>query len=74
MKSIFASKTFWFNVAAAVVGISATVGADQLTQLGINGIAQKWVLVALGGLTTLGNIYLRTITSEGVTTPLTKNG
>lgn len=72
VKSIFSSKTFWFNVAAAAVGISATVGAEQLASLGINGVAQKWALVILGGITTIGNIYLRTVTNTPVITPLTK--
>jgi len=66
VKSILKSKTFWFNLAAAFVGISAKVGADQLTSLGITGVAQKWALVVLGGLTTIGNIYLRTITNTPI--------
>ena len=71
VKSILKSKTFWFNLAAALVGISATIGADQLTGLGITGVAQKWALVVLGGLTTIGNIYLRTITNTPIA-PLIK--
>ena len=73
VKSIFKSKTFWFNLVVAAVGISATIGTDELTNLGITGLAQKWALVGLGGITTIGNIYLRSITSLPVTTIKKKN-
>ena len=73
VKSIFKSKTFWFNLAVAALGISATIGTDELTNLGITGLAQKWALVGLGGITTIGNIYLRSITSLPVTTIKKKN-
>ena len=62
-KKLFQSKTFWFNIACVVIGASATVGADELISLGITGVAQKWALVVLGGVTTIGNIYLRMVTN-----------
>lgn len=72
VKSIFSSKTFIFNVIAGVIGVLTSLGADQLTDLGINGVAQKWVLFAIGLIVMFGNIYLRSITNTPVTTPLTK--
>jgi hypothetical protein len=69
VKSIFKSKTFWFNVAVAVVGIASQVGSEQLSKLGINGIAQNWAMVTLGAFTTIGNIYLRSVTTEAVAMP-----
>ena len=66
VKTIFQSKTFWFNVVCVVVGASATIGANELTELGISGLAQKWALVVLGAISTLGNIYLRAITNTPV--------
>jgi hypothetical protein len=66
VKSIFQSRTFWFNVICVVVGASATIGANELTELGISGLAQKWALVVLGAVSTIGNIYLRAITSQPV--------
>lgn len=71
-KSIFQSKTFWFNLVGGLVGISTMVTGDQLTELGINGVAQKWTMVGIGAVVTFGNIYLRSITNAPVTTLLTK--
>lgn len=72
MKSIFQSRTFWFNIISGIVLALSQVGAPQLTDLGLNGVAQHWVLVGIGAITLIGNIYLRSITSTPVSTPLTK--
>jgi len=71
VKSIFQSRTFWFNILTGLLGVTATIGAPQLTQLGLSDHAQNIALVTIGGFNVVGNIILRAITSEAVTTPLT---
>lgn len=71
-KSIFTSKTFWFNLLTGLLGLTATIGAPQLQQLGLSEHAQNICLVVIGAVNVLGNIVLRAITSTAVTTPLTK--
>lgn len=71
-KSIFTSKTFWFNILTGLLGVTATIGAPQLSQLGLSEHTQNVLLVCIGSFNVLGNIILRAITSTPVTTPLTK--
>lgn len=66
MKSIFQSKTFWFNLITGIVGGTTFVTADSLTQLGISGVWQHRILALIGVVGFVGNIYLRTKTSQGV--------
>lgn len=72
-KSIFVSKTFWFNVLTGLLGLTATIGAPQLSQLGLSEHTQNVILVCVGAFNVLGNIILRAITNTPVTTPLTND-
>ena len=67
MKSIFASKTFWFNLVTGLVGATAFITGDSLTPLGISEVWQHRILALVGVVGFIGNIYLRSITSEPVT-------
>lgn len=58
-KSIFSSKTFWFNLIGSAVQVADSVGAWNL-------IPQPWGVAAQG----IVNIILRAITVEPVTAPL----
>ena len=55
-KSLFSSKTFWFNIAAALLQVF-----DQAR--GWDVIPQPWGAV----IQSAANIYLRTITTQPVT-------
>ena len=71
-KSIFQSKTFWVNVATGIIGATTLLTSSELTKLGISEVHQNQILFALGGVSTIANIYLRAISSTAVTTPLSK--
>ena len=66
MKTIFQSKTFWFNVLLGLLGVSTLVGANELTSIGIDGILQNRILAALGVFNILGNIVLRAATNTAI--------
>jgi hypothetical protein len=70
-KSIFQSKTFWFNLLTGLLGATALIGADQLAQIGINGTLQNQILAGIGVVNFIGNLVLRAITNTAVSTPLT---
>jgi hypothetical protein len=55
MKSIFTSRTFWFNVIGGLVAVG-----DQVAGSGLLG---PWALVGANA----ANIFLRTITKDAVT-------
>lgn len=55
VKSIFSSKTFWFNVASAALLVLQEVSASQLLS------PEKQVIATL-----VGNILLRFITNQPV--------
>ena len=74
MKSIFQSKTFWFNLVTGIVGGTTFITADSLTQLGITDVWQHRILALIGVVGFLGNIYLRTVTSEPVSINPPKQG
>jgi hypothetical protein len=72
VKSIFKSKTLWFNVIVAVVGAAAGISAPDIADLGLSAVASAWILKGCGMVAFIGNVYLRSVTSTAVTTPLTK--
>ena len=72
VKSIFQSKTFWFNIIVAVVGAAATVSAPDIADLGLSSVASAWILKGCGVVAFIGNVYLRSITSTAVTSPISK--
>ncbi len=72
VKSIFKSKTLWFNIIVAVVGAAATISAPDIADLGLSAVASAWVLKGCGVVAFIGNVYLRSITSLPVSNPLAK--
>lgn len=54
VKSIFRSKTFWFNVLGAIVSVAAPALGAPVDPM------------VVGGLLSAGNIGLRTVTKEPV--------
>lgn len=70
-KAFWQSKTFWFNALTFIVGgatwLTSTFSPQTLTQLGIPVNYVNEGLKMLGGLITVGNIALRSITSGGLT-------
>jgi hypothetical protein len=65
MKSWIHSKTIWFNVATMSVQL-AGVGLLYLDRLGLDPQQAMSVAIALTGLQTAGNLYLRTVTRTGI--------
>lgn len=66
MKTIFQSKTFWFNVLTGALGATAFIGADELTHLGIDGMLQNRILAAIGVFNFFGNVVLRAATNTAI--------
>lgn len=71
-KSIFQSKTFWFNIIVALVGGAASISAPDIADLGLSAVASAWILKVCGLVAFIGNVYLRSITNTPVSNPLTK--
>ena len=67
MKSIFASKTFWFNVVTALLAVIAVFSPEQLQGLGLGANAVETTLKVLGTISMVGNIVLRFLTDKPVT-------
>lgn len=60
-KTIWQSKTFWFNIVSLILAIAAVVQTNPLFT------DKQTVLEVLGIVTTVGNVILRFITNTGVT-------
>lgn len=65
MKSWLNSKTIWFNLASLVVALSG-VGLMYVGQLELDAAQAMAASMLFTALQTLGNIYLRSITSEPI--------
>jgi hypothetical protein len=73
-KSIFKSKTFWFNLLAALLGALTLVTGPDLANLGLmDAHWQNVVLTWIGVFTFIGNTILRLVTNQPVTLPTRKN-
>ena len=65
MKSWLKSRTVWFNLASLAVALSG-VGLMYVGQLELNARQAMAASMLFTGLQTLGNIYLRSITSTAI--------
>lgn len=65
MKSWLKSKTIWFNLASLVVALSG-VGLMYVGQLDLDASQAMAASMLFTALQTLGNIYLRSITTESI--------
>lgn len=73
-KSILNSKTFWFNLVAGLVAISAYVDPELLTAMGFSADVQPKVLKLVGAAVAAGNVLLRFLTGQPVAMPNVKKG
>lgn len=67
VKSIYLSKTFWFNVLMGVLAVTAELNPELLTILGFPPEKQHSILTIVGAFTAMANIFLRKATSTPVT-------
>lgn len=58
-KSIFISKTFWFNVFSAIAAIATALGLDL-------GLTEEVQMEVVAGITAVGNVVLRFVTKQPV--------
>ena len=58
-KSLFVSKTFWFNVVGLVAAVGSAFGLDL-------GMDEETKAQVVGGIMAVGNIVLRLVTKEPV--------
>jgi len=65
MKSWLKSRTVWFNLASLAVALSG-VGLMYVGQLELDAQQAMAASMLFTGLQTLGNIYLRSITSTAI--------
>ncbi len=66
MKSIFASKTFWFNLIVGLGSVLVYVNPENLTSFGIPPATQAKLLAIAGALTGIINFVLRMYTKTAV--------
>lgn len=76
MKRIWCSKTFWFNAIVFAVGgatyLTGELNPQLLLSLGISAATTTLILKTLGGVVTVGNIFLRYKTNTGIAPPVKK--
>lgn len=72
-KSIYQSKTFWFNLIAGIVALLAAVDANILANFGLSPEQQLFVIQIIGSIVALGNIILRVGNKTVVANPLGRN-
>lgn len=65
-KSIFSSKTFWFNTISILISILTIINPDFLAAYKLSPDSQKIVLTTIGFIIGVGNIILRFLTSQAV--------
>ena len=65
MKRWYQSKTMWFNIASLAVAV-AGVGLVYVDQLNLDTSQTMAVAMLFTGAQTIGNLYLRSITSAAI--------
>lgn len=66
MKSIFKSKTVWFNAFSGLVVVLTAIDPELLSLFGVTAENQVKVLEIVGLVTMGANFYLRSITKSAV--------
>ena len=66
MKTIFQSKTIWFNGISILISILTIINPDFLAAYKLTPDTQKIVLTTIGFVIGVGNIFLRFLTSQPV--------
>ena len=65
MKPWYKSRTIWFNLVTGTVTLAA-VGLEFYDQLGLDASSTAILGMVLTSVTSLGNLWLRSVTVEGV--------
>lgn len=65
MKRWFESKTLWFNIVTLAVTL-AGIGLQYVGELGLTTTQQGAAGLGLTIISTLGNMYLRTVTTKAI--------
>jgi len=66
-KSIFHSKTFWVNAIATILSIITLIDPSFISVFVVDEHRQTKLLVAIGAITGVLNIILRSLTNQSVT-------
>ena len=65
-KSIFASKTMWINLIAGILASATYINPELLTAIGFAHGTETKVLTAIGAITAILNIILRSLNGSPV--------
>lgn len=68
-KSIFKSRTMWFNIAMGVLSITTLINPELLVGLGITAAATQSSVL---GITAVVNMILRSMTNTAIVSPSVK--